>query len=143
MLTKRTSHGSRENAKEYYGTAAALWGITAAVYLACMGPQGMADLGENILYLSNYARKLLSRLKNVSIRFSAYTFKEFTVDFNKTGKTVKEINRALLERGVFGGKDLSGEFPALGQCALYCVTEIQNLESIRTLYSALQDILGR
>ena len=31
---------------------------------------------------------------------------------------------ALREHGIFGGKDLSAEFPELGQIALYCVTEI-------------------
>ena len=38
---ERTSFAVREEGKEWVGTAAALWGITAGVYLALMGPQGM------------------------------------------------------------------------------------------------------
>ena len=35
----RTSFAQREEGKEWVGTAAALWGIAAGVYLALMGPQ--------------------------------------------------------------------------------------------------------
>ena len=38
-------------------------------------------------------------------------FKEFVVRFDGTGKTVAEINRALLDHGIFGGKDLSADLP--------------------------------
>ncbi|MCK7522234.1 MAG: hypothetical protein MZV64_33450 [Ignavibacteriales bacterium] len=40
---ERTSFAVREEGKEWVGTAAALWGITAGVYLALMGPQGMVE----------------------------------------------------------------------------------------------------
>ena len=53
------------------------------------------------------------------------------------GKTVKEINAFLREQNVFGGKDLSEEFPDLGQCALYCVTEIHTKSHIDRLLKAL------
>ena len=43
---ERTSFAKREKGKEFVGTAAALWGITAGVYLALMGPQGMKDIGK-------------------------------------------------------------------------------------------------
>ena len=68
-------------------------------------------------------------------------FKEFVVDFNGTGKTVADINKALLEKGIFGGKDLSAEFANLGQSALYCVTEIHTKEDIDTLAAALKEVL--
>ncbi len=142
MFAARTSHGSREKAKEYYGTAAGLWSITAAVYMALMGPVGMEELAENVLYKSNFARKKLSEIPNVEIRFSGKTFKEFVVDFNKTGKTVEEINKKLLEKKIFGGKDLSKEFPELGQSALYCVTEVLTKDDILELESALCEILS-
>lgn len=63
------------------------------------------------------------------------------MDFNGTGKTVKDINAALLQKGIFGGKDLSGEYPELGQCALYCVTEIHSAEDIERLYKAMEEVV--
>ncbi len=41
------------------------------------------------------------------------------MNFDKTGATAAEINRRLLAKGIFGGKDLSREFPELGQSALF------------------------
>ena len=67
--------------------------------------------------------------------------KQFVVDFSKTGKSVAEINKALLEKNIFGGKDLSKDFPVLGQCAMYCVTEVHTKEDIDRLVSALGEIL--
>ena len=138
----RTSFGHlREKAKEYVGTQSALWGITAGVYLATMGPQGMREVGETILANAQYAAQEVSKLANLSIRFSTPFFKEFVVDFSKTGKTAAEVNKALLGKGIFGGKDLSRDFPALGQCAMYCVTEVHTKEDIDRLVSALGEIL--
>ncbi len=140
---ERTSFGNlREKGKEYVGTQTALLGITAGVYLSLMGPQGMYELGQNIIQKSLYAIEELSKIKSVKgSRFNNFGFKEFVVDFNDTGKTVKEINEKLLVKGIFGGKDLSKEFPELGQCALYCVTEIHLKEDIDNLVKAIREII--
>lgn len=138
----RTSFGSREKGKEFVGTAAALWGITAGVYLALLGPQGMQELGKLIIQKSQYAMKKISEIKGIKIPLLQTHFKEFVVDFNNTGKTVKEVNKALLKRGIFGGKDISGEFPGLGNSALYCITEIHTQEDIDRLVQALDECLN-
>lgn len=141
---ERTSFGSlRDKAKEYVGTQTALWGITAGVYLSLAGPQGMKEVGQTILYKSAYLANRLREVKGVAVKWSASTaFKELTVDFDGTGKTVREINQALLARNIFGGVDLSGRFPELGECALYCVTEITTQQAMDTLIDALQEIVG-
>lgn len=140
---ERTSFANRETAKEFVGTHAALWGIAAAVYLASMGPKGMADLGELIIQRSLYARKVMNSLPGVSTdRLSNVCFKEFVADFSGTGKTVAWINSELLKRGIFGGKDISADFPELGQSALYCVTEKVTKQDIDRLVSVLEEILG-
>ncbi|NIM89814.1 MAG: aminomethyl-transferring glycine dehydrogenase subunit GcvPA [Candidatus Aminicenantes bacterium] len=138
----RTSFGVREEGKEFVGTHAALCGITAAVYLALMGPKGMQELGATIMQRSQYAMKKLSEIKGVKApAFDSSHFKEFVVDFKETGKTVEEINALLRERGIFGGKDLTLEFPELGNCALYCVTEVHTKEDIDKLVQVLKEIL--
>ncbi|HHY24569.1 MAG TPA: aminomethyl-transferring glycine dehydrogenase, partial [Clostridiaceae bacterium] len=52
-----------------------------------------------------------------------------------------EVNRELVGRGIFGGKDLSGEFKELGNSALYCVTELTRKSDIDKLANELKDIL--
>ncbi|UCE54805.1 MAG: aminomethyl-transferring glycine dehydrogenase subunit GcvPA [Desulfobacterales bacterium] len=140
---ERTSFAHREEGNEFIGTAAALWGITAGVYLALMGPGGMQELGQIIMQKTQYAMRRLSEIGGISAPlFQTAHFKEFVVDFNATGKTVREINRALLEKGIFGGKDLSTEFSDLGNSALYCVTEIHSKENIDHLVKSLNEIVN-
>lgn len=138
----RTSFGHlREKAKEYVGTQSALWGITAGVYLATMGPRGMEDVGQTMMQNAQYAVSKINEIPNVKANsLDGLYMKEFVVDFSKTGKTVAEINKALLKKGIFGGKDISAEFPVLGQSALYCVTEIHTCEDLDRLAAALAEV---
>ncbi len=139
----RTSFARRELGKEFVGTAAALWGITAGVYLALMGPKGMQDVGKTIMQNASYATKKLSAIEGIrpNILESPF-FKEFIVNFDEAGLTVAEVNAALRERGIWGGKDISKEFPELGQSALYCVTEMHSKQDILALCDALAMIVG-
>ena len=139
---ERTSFALREEGKEWVGTAAALWGITAGAYLALMGPQGMTDLGEGILARAGYAMQMLAAVDGIQAPlFNSPHFGEFVVNFDATGKTVAEIHRALLPHGIFGGKDLSIEFPEFGQSALYSVTEIHTRADLDRLAGALEEVI--
>ncbi len=141
-LPERVHYFEREKGKSFTGSSAVLWGITAAVYMALMGPQGMRELGEAIMLKSHYAMKRLSEIGGLKVPvFDATHFEEFTVDFNGTGKTVPEINKALLRRGIQGGKDITKEFPELGKSALYCVTEVHTQADIDRLSDALQEVV--
>lgn len=139
----RTSYDMRELSKDYTGTTQWLWGITAAAYLALLGPQGLRELGEGITQRAHYAMRRLDAIPGVSAPvFSGHHFKEFVVSFNDTGRSVADINAALRQRSVFGGHDLSREFPELGQCALYCVTEVHGKAEIDRLATTLQEVLA-
>ena len=139
---ERTSFAVREEGREWVGTASSLWGITAGVYLALMGPQGMVEIGEGIMARARYATERLSKLKGVQAPYLRSTpFKEFVVNFDGTGKTVADINRALLANGIFGGQDLSHQFPELGQSALYCVTEVHTRADIDRLANTLRGVV--
>ncbi|MGD9315662.1 MAG: aminomethyl-transferring glycine dehydrogenase subunit GcvPA [Anaerolineae bacterium] len=141
---ERTSFAVREEGKEWVGTAAALWGITAGVYLALMGPQGMVEIGEGIMARARYAMMQLNRLEGVTAPiYRSPHFQEFAVNLDGTGQTVAEINQALLAEGILGGKDLSLEFPALGQSALYCVTEAHSQEEIDRLAATLKEVVTK
>jgi glycine dehydrogenase subunit 1 len=140
---ERTSFHGREHGKEFVGTAAALWGITAGVYLSLMGPRGMEELGQTWMQLGRYAAGKLAAIPGVRApALSGVPLKEFVVDFSATGQTVAEINAALLGRGIFGGADLSLDFPELGQAALYCVTEVHTRQDIDRLAAAVAEIVA-
>ena len=140
ILFEQTSYGSRDAGKDWTGNSVYLWAVANAVYIALLGPTGFREVGEAIIARSRYAADRIAELPGLSVRFGAGFFQEFVVDFGASGRTVADVNRALLERGIFGGRDLSRDVPALGECALYCVTELHSQADIDRLCSALAEV---
>ena len=139
---ERTSYDTRHDATDYTGTTQWIWGIGAAVYLSLMGPEGLAELGRGIMQRARYAAERIAALPGVSVpHLERPFFKEFVIDFSATGSTVAAVNAALLGAEIHGGKDLSGEFPGLGESALYCVTELHGSAEIERLVSALGEAI--
>lgn len=134
----RTSYESRDRAKDWVGTAAGLWTIASAVYMALMGPKGFMEIGETIMKRSHYCMELLSGIDGIEIPYHT-VFKEFPVRF--AHKNVKEVNKKLLEKGIIGGKDLSGEIPGMENTSLYCVTEIHTKQDIEKLARCLREVV--
>jgi glycine dehydrogenase subunit 1 len=143
-LFDKIFYGTREEARSISGTSSFLMAIGAGVYLALLGPKGMRDLGTANVAGAAYAMRRLGALAGVRTPvFGAPHFNEFLVDFGGTGKTVAEVNRALLEQGILGGKDISAEFPELGQVALYCVTENRSRSEIDRLVDTMAEVVQR
>lgn len=135
---ERTSFAVREEGKEWVGTAAGLWGITAGVYLALMGPQGMRELGETIMARVRYAMTRLAELPGVAIPFATTLHaKEFVIDLTGAGVRPAGIAARLLDRGVFLGYDLGREDPARAGQFLVAVTEVHTQADIDRLVAEL------
>lgn len=109
--------------------------------MSLLGPRGFREVGDLIIQQAHYAADRLGKIDGLRILFPSGFFKEFVVDFSGTGKSVAAVNAALRDRGIFGGKDLTSEFPELGQCALYCVTEVHAKEDIDLLADRLREVL--
>jgi glycine dehydrogenase subunit 1 len=143
VVWERMSYVTRGESKEYAGTTQNLWAIAVAVYLSLLGPQGIRELGEGLMQRSRYAARRLSELPGVKApALSAPWFKELVVSFADTGKPVSAINTGLLEQGIHGGKDLSAEFPELGESALYCFTELHTKADIDRLVETLSEVIA-
>lgn len=109
-----------------------------------MGPEGMKEMGENILYKCNYAQKKLETVEGIRLPYKeSRGFMEFVINVDGTGKTVAEINKELLKYRIFGGYDLSRQMPSMGQSMLVCVTEKTDFSDIDTLAEALKKILSK
>jgi glycine dehydrogenase subunit 1 len=135
-LFHQTSYGSREDGNDWTGNSTYLWSIAAAAYMALLGPAGFTEAGELIMHRSHYAAAVIDEVPGASVRWRESFFKEFVVDFERP---VTEVNRKLLEHGIFGGSELS----ALGErSALYCVTEVHTKEDVDRLATALEEVLA-
>ena len=141
-LAGQTSYGLREAGKDWTGNSTYLWAIAGAVYMALLGPSGFREVGELIIQQSNYASNNISKIDGIKTCFDSSFFKEFLLNFDDCRLTVSEINKELRKRNIFGGKDLSDEYPELGQCALYCVTEVHTKQDIENLVNNLNEIIS-
>jgi glycine dehydrogenase subunit 1 len=125
----RTSFAHREEGKEWVGTAAALWGIAAGVYLALMGPAGMAELGELLLARTRYAQQKLAAVPGVSLGDDAVHLREFTLEFDRV--TAAEVVETLRAEGIEPG------IPVAERTLLVCVTDVTTQVDIDRLADAL------
>jgi glycine dehydrogenase subunit 1 len=141
-LFHQSSYGSREEGKDWTGNSTYLWAVGASVYMALLGPEGFREVGDLIVSRAHRAADALTGISGIRLPVMSGFFKEFVVNFDASGRSVAEVNAALRERGIFGGLDLSHAFPALGQSALYCFTELHEPEDIDCLAMALKEVLA-
>ncbi|MFT4220526.1 MAG: aminomethyl-transferring glycine dehydrogenase subunit GcvPA [Microbacterium sp.] len=132
----RTSFALREEGKEWVGTAAALWGIAAGVYLALMGPQGMRELGEVLLARTRYAQVRLAALPGVALGDDALHLREFTIDLSGTGIAAADLVGALRDEGIEPGVPLDRH------TLLVCVTEQTTQADIDRLVDAIARVVA-
>lgn len=84
---------------------------------------------------AHYAKKAF--IKNgFELVFDGPAFNEFIVKLNKS---VKDVNKALLQKGIIGGYDLGHDFSELENHMLVAVTELRTKEEIDTFVKELGD----
>jgi glycine dehydrogenase subunit 1 len=139
-LFEQSSYGSRELGNDWTGNSVYLWAVANAAYMSLMGPAGFVDVGETILRQSHYAAHRLAAIPGLDVRWGSGFFKEFVVNFDRTHQTVADVNKRLLDHGIFGGKDLTVSHPQLGASALFCVTEVHSADDIDRLAESLEEV---
>jgi len=93
-------------------------------------------VAELCYHKAHYAAQRIARLPGYSLAFDGLFFKEFVV---RCPRPPSAVNRALLERGIVGGLDVS-QYVENG--LLLCVTELHTREEIERLVEALAEIGG-
>lgn len=132
---ERTSFALREEGKEWVGTAAALWGIAAGVYLALLGPAGIAELSETILARTRYAQQRLQAIPGVTLGDDAVHFREFTIDVSRAGLSANGLVQRLRALGIEPG------VPIAEHQLVVCVTEVNTAADIDALATAVADAI--
>lgn len=136
-LTAREQHIRREKSRSNICTNEGLCALTAAMYLSCLGKQGIQKIARINHKRCEYAKRQLLGIDGIRLKFDSPTFNEFVL---QTKVDPDVIVRELSRKRVLAGIPLRKYYRELSDCLLVTVTEMNSREDIDAMCEMIKEL---
>ena len=130
-LKAREQHIRREKASSSICSNQAHCALTAAIYMAYAGKEGMRQVAVQSLSKAHYLAQEITRLPGFELQYKSEFFNEFVI---KSQIPADIIINACAQENILAGLKL-GEYQTL-----WCATEVNTREDIQKLIDVLKQI---